>query len=130
MKRAVLALAIAALPMAVLAEERAWDLLKEKQFRSAYYATLGAKRSEKWIAKLFGPSQQTTHEVVGQIEYVFADSCKPHYCDTDNLVIAYAPAGKAVFVKLVEEGNATWLGNPSPEVKAQLESHYVRRFRP
>lgn len=130
MNRSIFALAIAVLPIIVLAEERAWDLLKDKQFRSAYSSILGAKQSEKWIAKLFGPSQRITHEVVGKIEYAFADSCKPHYCDTNNLVIVYAPATKSVFVKLVEEGNVTWLGNPSPDMQAKLESHYVRRFRP
>lgn len=130
MKRMILAFSIFAAPMSAVAEERAWDLLKDKHFRVAYQATVGTKWSEKWIARLFGPSQETTREVVGQVEYVFADSCKPHYCDTNNLVIAYAPANKAVFLKLVEDGNIIWLGNPSPEVKARLENHYVRRFRP
>lgn len=130
MKRMVLALVAVVIPIATFAEERAWDLLKDKHFRAAYHEALGAKKSEKWIAKLSGPSGKTTREVIGQVEYVFADSCKPHYCDTNNLVIAYAPAGRAVFARLVEGGSVIWLGNPSPDVKAKLETYYVRRFRP
>jgi len=112
------------------AEERAWDLLKDKSFRSAYHKLLGEKRSGKWVAKLYGPSQETTYEMIGQVKYIFADSCRPHYCDTNNLVIAYAPSTKTVFVKLVEENDISLLGNPPTEVKTQLENYYARRFHP
>jgi Inhibitor of vertebrate lysozyme (Ivy) len=130
MSRIVLMLAITVATTVAFAEERAWDLLKDKSFRAAYHKTLGAKRSEKWIAKLFGPSQETTRQKIGQTEYIFADSCRPHYCDTNNLVIAYVPSNRAVFVKLVEDRNVSWLGNPSTEVKTLLENYYALRFQP
>jgi len=106
----------------------AWEMLKNPEFRTAYHAALGAKKTEKWLKLLPGPSAPSTTEALNGTEYVLSDSCKPHWCNTHNIVFAYAPVSKKVFGKLVEAGTVSWLGNPPSDVQAMLEIKYAKRF--
>ncbi len=105
-----------------------WEMFKNPEFRAAYHAALGAKKTEKWLVSLAGPSAPSTTEVLNGTEYVLADSCKPHWCNTHNIVFAYAPATKKVFGKLVEAGGVSWLGSPPSNVQAMLEAKHAKRF--
>ena len=105
-----------------------WEMLKNPEFRAAYHDALGAKKTEKWLMSLDGPSVPSTTEVIKGAEYVLSDSCKPHWCNILNIVFAYAPASKKVFGKLVEAGAVSWLGNPPSDVQAMLEVKYAKRF--
>ncbi|MCV2360033.1 inhibitor of vertebrate lysozyme family protein [Paucibacter sp. TC2R-5] len=107
----------------------AWDLLKRPEFKSAYLKVLGPKASQSWIAKLLGPSEQATRTTIGGEEYIFANSCKPHACDTDNLAIAFGLVSKQVFVLLHEDsGTNVLFGAPPVAVKAEIEAYYLKSF--
>lgn len=105
-----------------------WDLLKDPSFRASYFEALGPKRSEKWLAQLPGPSEMAARQVVDDTEYLVIHSCKPHACDTHNLVLVFAPKKRQVFGKLVEAGVTTKLGTPPPLVQVLIEDAYAKRF--
>ena len=109
---------------------RAFDLLKNKEFRAAYHAVLGGFKSEEWIADLRGPSTEGSRESIDGDFYEFADSCKPHDCSEENLIVAYATSKSKVYVLLKTKGKTQVLGNPSSAVRATLEREYRNRFKP
>lgn len=112
------------------AAERAFDLLKNKEFRAAYRAVLGEFKSEDWIAKLPGPSTDGSREQIDGVFYEFADSCKPHDCSEENLIVAYAASQSKVYFLLKTKGKIQVLGNPPSAVRATLEREYRNRFKP
>jgi hypothetical protein len=98
----------------------AFDLLKKEEFRVAYRAVLGKFRSE-WIAELSGPSAAGTKESKGGVEYDLDDSCKPHDCSGENLIVAYASSQSKVSVLLKTRTQTHVLGSPSSPVRSILE---------
>ncbi len=105
-----------------------WELLKDRKFRESYYAILGKKKDEKWLSTLSGPSTPVRKVTVLDVEYVFIQSCKPHECDSHNIVVIYSPKSLRTYAKLVEEGAASKLGNPSTEISAALDKLYDEEF--
>lgn len=106
-----------------------WDLLEQPDFKAAYFKALGSKAQVPWIGELSGPADQATRKNIDGEEYWLANSCKPHACQTDNIVFAYGISSKRVFVKLVEStGRGVLLGSPPAGVKVELEAYYASRF--
>ena len=105
-----------------------WELLKDRKFRDDYYAMLGEKVHEKWLSTLSGPSTPARKVTVLDVEYLFIQTCKPHACDSNNIVIIYSPTSLRIYGKLVEEGAISKLGNPSTEISAALERLYDEEF--
>ena len=100
------------------AEPYPWEMLKDSAFTKAYRAVLGARIKQRWLAKLDGPANPVQNITVGgsSESFVLVKACKPHNCNTDNIVILYSPKRKVVYAKLIESYNSSLLGNPSPEV--------------
>ncbi len=123
---------LAALPLLATpthaAAERAFNLLKNKEFKAAYRAVLGKFRSEKWVAELPGPSTEGSQESIDSVVYEVADSCKPHDCSDENLIVAYSSSQSKVYVLLKTKGKTHVLGNPSSAVRAILEREHRNRF--
>lgn len=107
----------------------AWELIKQPAFRSAYQNILGEKANEKWLSKLPGPSTQGLTVTINGVEYLLVNSCRQHACNVDNIVIAYSAVTNRVFGKLVQNQSVKWLGNPPPEIQAELEVYYVKQFK-
>lgn len=109
--------------------ERAFDLFKRSGFREAHLAALGALKSERWIAQLSGPAGEVVGQSVNGVDYLLADSCKPHDCGEENLVLAFAPTQSTVFVLLNRNGKRQLLGTPPAAVARALEKAYAERFK-
>jgi hypothetical protein len=117
------------LPSFADAEPFAWDLLKDARFNKAYKAALGAKAKEPWLAELPGPSEEGKKVRIGGKEYLYVHSCKPHACDTHNLVLLYSAESGAVYGKISEDQTATFIGKPPAAVAAELDKLYAKQFR-
>ena len=111
------------------AEPYAWDLLKDAKFNKAYKAALGPKVKEPWLAELSGPSEEGKKVKIGGKEYLFVHSCKPHACDTHNLVLLYLAESGAVYGKISEDHKLTSIGKPPADVAAELDKLYTKQFR-
>lgn len=110
--------------------EYIWDLLKQPNFKLAYTKLMRDRQEEYWLKSLRGPTDAVVHQKIEGKAYLLANSCMPHSCNTHNLALAYSPDSKRLFVKLVEEGDTTWLGYPSPAMKNALDIYYEQRFNP
>lgn len=128
MKRTLILLALFFSQSIGAAEPYPWDLLKVEGFRKPYYAALGGKVKERWLAELPGPSVPAERSVLSGTEYLFVHSCKPHECDTQNIVLLYAPEERTVVGKLSQNGVVTMLGNPSNQASAELNRLYEKHF--
>ena len=106
-----------------------WDLLQDPKFKSAYYRALGPKVKEGWLADLDGPATPTTKMNVAGNEYVFAKSCKNHDCGDNNVVMLYSAAQGKVYGKVFERRRASFIGNPSPAVAAELDRLWLAEWR-
>lgn len=109
--------------------ERAFDLFKRSGFRQAHLAALGSLKAERWVAQLPGPAGEVVNQTVDGVDYLLADSCKPHDCSEENLVLAFAPAKSKVFVLLNRNGQRQLLGEPPANVSQALEKVYAERFK-
>jgi hypothetical protein len=89
---------------------------------------LGEKVHEKWLSTLSGPSTPARTVTILDVEYLSLQSCKPHACDSNNIVIIYSPSSRRIYGKLVEEGAISKLGNPCTEISAALERLYDEEF--
>ena len=110
------------------AEPYPWELLKNDKFRKPYYAMLGEKTGEKWLSTLNGPSTPAKRSPISGVEYLVIQSCKPHDCDTHNILIIYSPVSHDIYAKLVEDGKITMLGKPSVEISSALNRLYEEEF--
>ena len=129
MKRSVIFLSLYLMSVLAFADEPyPWELLKDRKFRESYYAMLGNKKDEKWLSTLSGPSTPARKVTILDVEYWFIHSCKPHECDSHNIVVIYSPKSLRTYGKLVEEGAVSKLGNPSTEIGAALDKLYDEEF--
>ena len=129
MKRFLIFLTLCLIPTLGIAEEPyPWELMKNRKFREHYNALLGKKIGEKWLATLSGPAEPAKKVTIVDGDYLFIHSCKPHDCDTHNIVIIYSPTSSSMYAKLVEEGAPSKLGNPSTEISAALDKLYDEEF--
>jgi hypothetical protein len=128
MKRSLIFLSLYLISTLVVAEPYPWELLKDRKFREPYYAMLGKKTDEKWLSTLLGPAEPAKKVTILDVEYLFIHSCKPHDCDSHNIVIIYSPTSFSIYGKLVEEGVISKLGNPGREISAALDRLYDDEF--
>ena len=117
------------LALLAFAEPYAWDLLKDAKFNKAYKAALGPRVKEPWLAELPGPSEEAKKIKIGGKEYLYVHSCKPHACDTHNLVLLYSAENGAVYGKISEDQKLTSIGKPPANVAAELDKLYAKQFR-
>jgi hypothetical protein len=107
----------------------AWEIIKQPAFKSAYLNVLGAKVKEAWLSQLTGPSTQAIQKTINGEEYLLVNSCRQHACNIDNIVLAYSSSSNRVFGKLVENKSVQWLGDPPPDIRAELEAYYAKQFK-
>jgi hypothetical protein len=108
--------------------EGPWTLLVDSRFKSTYYAALGSRIKQDWLARLDGPSQPLEKVVIGGKEYTFASVCKAHECGDNNAVLLYSPAQNVVFGKIVEQRRSVVLGEPPPQILSELERLWIARY--
>lgn len=117
-------------PVAAEAATSPPQLLRNAEFKAIYLRTLGPKSKERWLARLEGPAPELEKHRLQSVEYTVVSSCKPHDCGDNNLVLLYAPAQGKLYGKIYEfNGGTTWLGDPPPVVKAELEKLWRAQWR-
>jgi len=104
------------------------ELLRNPQFKAAYFSALGPKTKDKWLSTLANSGLVRTERVAGD-SWQVVTPCKPHDCGDNNLLLLWAPAKGVVVGKLFERGKTTLLGAPSPVMAAELEQLWKAEFR-
>jgi hypothetical protein len=104
------------------------DLLKNPKFKSAYFAALGPRAKERWLASMSNSALVRTVSFAG-VDYQVASPCKPHDCGDTNLLVLYSPTKGTVVGKLHEKGRTTLLGAPDAALATELEKLWKKEFR-
>ncbi len=92
------------------------DLIRKPEVASALKQQLSAEAMK--AAKTYATSGVNTPLTQsGALRTAFA--CKPHYCDTDSVTIAFDQSG-TVWSAYAKGGKVQVFGNPPPDVRAAL----------
>ncbi|MDZ4145908.1 MAG: Ivy family c-type lysozyme inhibitor [Burkholderiales bacterium] len=117
-------------PIAAEAASSPPELLRNAELKALYLKALGPKAKERWLARLEGPAPALKKHKLQSVEYTVASACQPHDCGDNNLVLLYAPAQGQLYGKIYElNGGTTWLGDPPPVVKAEIEKLWRAEWR-
>lgn len=129
--------------VAVQAEEqpRLFELLGQPGYKATWHAMFkGENEVPKWVSEASGPSSPSTSLSLDGQPYVLADSCKPHDCGNNRLLVAFRGDKSAAYglqvnlpdepAEVMEKPSAyatyRWYGKPSKPVREllmkQLES--------
>ncbi len=106
------------------------ELLRNAEFKALYLKALGPRARERWLARLEGPAPELKKHRLQSVEYTVVSASKPHDCGDNNLVLLYAPALGQLYGKIYElNGGTTWLGDPPPVVKTEIEKVWRAEWR-
>lgn len=112
-----------------LHELDAGGVMLDPKVKATYYKALGPLASERWLAKLDGPSPQNKRIKVAGTDYVQVSSCKNHDCSNNNTVLLYSPEQDVLYGLVYLKGKATLIGAPPPAVAAELPKLWKKEWR-
>ncbi|EPB6480258.1 MULTISPECIES: lysozyme inhibitor Ivy [Pseudomonas] len=122
-------------------QPRLFELLGQPGYKATWHAMFkGESDVPKWVSDASGPSSPSTSLSLEGQPYVLANSCKPHDCGNNRLLVAFRGDKSAAYglqVSLPDEpaevmqmpskyATYRWYGEPSRQVREllmkQLES--------
>ncbi len=106
-----------------------WESLKIEEFRKSYTAMLTGRLQSEWISNLTGTGNRNKLVRSSKRSYVLIASCKPHSCDSDQILVLYEPGGKRCWGIQAESGKFTYLGNPPEDVTGLLKILLVEEYK-
>ena len=106
-----------------------WETLKVGEFRKAYSEIIGSKSREEWISSLTGTGNQNRMLHVFKAHFILIASCKPHFCDENQVLILYNPVSKKCFAIYAEDGRFDYLGTPDENIKNLLKILLVEEYK-
>lgn len=90
-----------------------WESLKLADFGAAYQRATRHLR-EPWIRELSAGAVNRVISVQGRNgRLVLVEACKPELCSSENLLVLFDPASKAIAYRLREGGLVTTAGDAS-----------------
>jgi len=116
------------LPSIVFCGPYPWKLVKDTNFAKVYKATITAQSSTPWLKKLSGPSSPASKLTIENQDFLFVHSCKPHYCDEENIVLLYSENTRSVYASLMQNGKLSVFGKPSPAITSELNRLRSEKF--
>jgi hypothetical protein len=105
-----------------------WETLKLEEFRKVYAAMLDSKKYEAWTRSLTGTGNQNKMLHVFGEHLVLVTSCKPHFCDTSQVLILFKPADRKCFAVYAEDGRFDYLGSPDNNMRNLLKILLVEEY--
>jgi hypothetical protein len=107
-----------------------WETLKVDDFQEAYTAMVEEGKFEDWVKSLAGTAQGKNRMIrVSKESFVLVVCCKPHMCDTSQIIVLYDPVKKKTFSILAVDGKFSWFGKPPEHIKDLLNVLLVEEFR-
>ena len=104
-------------------------LIADPAFKRAYLRSIGAKASERWLARFDGPAPPTREQTFDGVPYVVVAICKAHDCYDHNAVFLYSAPQQRVLGLVQQNGVKTLVGAPGPSLASQLDRLWLREWR-
>ncbi len=107
-----------------------WETLKDDDFRKSYSVMIHEGKFEDWIKSLSGTAASKNRMIQAfKQKFLLIVSCKPHLCDTSQIVVLYDPAKKHTYSLLARDGRFYFFGQPSENVRDLLNILLVEEFK-
>jgi len=107
-----------------------WETLNVADFQGAYAAMVQEGKFEDWITTLSGTAVGKNRMIrVFKENFVLVVCCKPHMCDSSQMIVLYDPVKKKTFSILAADGKFSWFGKPPEHIKDLLNVLLVEEFR-
>ena len=106
-----------------------WETLAIDEFKKAYTEMLASKSHEAWVSSLTGTGNKNKMLNVLQKHLVMITFCKPHFCDTNQMLILFNPVLKKCYAISAGEGKFDYLGTPDDNMKNLLKILLVDEYK-
>jgi hypothetical protein len=106
-----------------------WETAAIDEFKKAYTEMLASKNHEEWVRTLTGTGNKNKMFNVFQKQLVMVTFCKPHFCDTNQMLILFNPVLKKCYAISAEDGKFNYLGTPDDSTKNLLKILLVDEYK-
>jgi Inhibitor of vertebrate lysozyme (Ivy) len=106
-----------------------WDMPKIAEFNSSYSEALGGGSREDWVRSLTGTGNRNRMVHALKANFLLVSCCKPHACDTSQIVVLFNPAVKRCWALYAHDGAFDYLGNPDEGVKNLLRILLIDEYK-
>ena len=107
-----------------------WETLKIDDFQRAYAAMIEEGKFEEWVKLLSGTATNKNRMIrVSREQFVLVVCCKPHMCDSSQIIAVYSPAKNHVYSILALDGKFYWFGQPPDSIRDLLNILLVEEFK-
>ena len=106
-----------------------WETLAIEEFKKAYTEMLASKNYEEWVRTLTGTGNKNKMLNVFQKQLVMIAFCKPHFCDTNQMLVLFNPVLKKCYAISAGDGKFDYLGKPDENMKSLLKILLVDEYK-
>jgi len=106
-----------------------WEMLAIEEFKKAYTEMLSSRNHDEWVYSLTGTGDKNKMFNVFQKHLVMITFCKPHFCDTNQMLILFNPALKKCYAIYASNGKFDYLGTPDNDMKSLLKILLVDEYK-
>lgn len=107
-----------------------WDTLKIDDFQKSYFAAISDGQIEEWVKNLSGTATGKNRMIRAfKEQFLLIVCCKPHLCDSSQTIVLFDPLTKRAYSVIARDGNFSWYGKPTPNIKDLLNILLVEEFK-
>jgi hypothetical protein len=106
-----------------------WETLAADDFRAAYNQMIGPKEQDEWIRLLTGTGNKNKMLYVSKTHLLYIAVCKPHFCDTHQMIVLYNPREKRCFAIKAADGKFEYLGKTDEDNRGLLRILLVDEYK-
>jgi len=106
-----------------------WETLARDEFKKAYTDMLASKNHDEWIRTLTGTGNKNRMLHVEREHLLMIAICKPHFCDTHQMVLLFNPTTKKCYAIQAADGKFSYLGAPDEKMINLLKILLVDEYK-
>ncbi len=106
-----------------------WETPAVDDFRTAYNQMNGTREQEEWIKSLTGTGNKNKMLYVSKSHLLYIAVCKPHFCDTHQMIILYNPREKTCFAIKAADGKFGYLGKTDEDSRSLLRILLIDEYK-
>ncbi len=106
-----------------------WEMPAMEEFRAAYAGMLGSRTYDEWIGTLTGTGNKNKMLYAFQKHFVMIALCRPHFCDTSQILILFDPLVKKCYAIYAKDGKFEYPGPSDETMKSLLKILLVDEYK-
>jgi len=106
-----------------------WEALAIEEFKKIYTEMIASKNYEEWVSTLTGTGNKNKMFHVFKKHLVMISFCKPHFCDTNQMLILFDPVLKKCYAIYAGNGKFDYLGTPDDNMRNLLKILLVDEYK-